>query len=250
MKVYSFQLSHAPVTNLDVGLSTHTIEDSLKDFYCDLSPSEIFEPLVMKVNDEMTLKDTPKFNSSSFLKLEQDNDKKRVLLAQSGPSIFSKIFSGLYKLSSKCEVHMKSKPKITYFTQIILELEIEERLGTSLRKYFGHEQENKYCQICKKETPHSVKITADILPPVLVVQVPRFENGIKNDDIMNYPMTIDFLGEFCEKTEQPRYDLMGVITNQSNSLKDSHYTTMIQRKSGEILQFDPKSETSKIIGKK
>jgi hypothetical protein len=64
MKVYSFQLSHAPVTNLDVGLSTHTIEDSLKDFYCDLSPSEIFEPFVMKVNDELTLKDTPKFNSS------------------------------------------------------------------------------------------------------------------------------------------------------------------------------------------
>jgi len=62
-----------------------------------------------------------------------------------------------------------------------------------------------------------------------VIKVPRFENGIKNDDIMNYPLTIanDFLGEFCEKTEQPRYDLMGVITNQSNSLKDSHYTTMI-----------------------
>lgn len=250
MKVYSFQLSHAPVTNLDVGLSTNAIEDSLKDFYCDLSPSEIFEPFVRKVNDEMTLKDTPKFNSSLFLKLEQDDEKKRVLLAQSGPSIFSKIFSGLYKLSSKCEAHKESKPKITYFTKTILELEIEERLGTSLRKHFGQDEiEDMYCQVCKKETLHSVKIIADILPPVLVIQVPRFENGTKNDDIMNYPLTIDFLGEFCEKTEQPRYDLMGVITNQSNSLKDSHYTTMIQRKSGEILQFDPKSETSKIIGK-
>jgi len=68
MKVYSFQLSHAPVTNLDVGLSTHIIEQILKDSYSDLSVSEIFEPFVMKVNDEMTLKDTLKFNSSLFLK--------------------------------------------------------------------------------------------------------------------------------------------------------------------------------------
>jgi hypothetical protein len=72
-----------------------------------------------------------------------------------------------------------------------------------------------------------VKITADILAPILAIQVPRFENGVKNEDIMNYPMSIDFMGEFCEENQQPRYDLMSVITNQSYSLKDSHYKTLI-----------------------
>jgi hypothetical protein len=57
---------------------------------------------------ELTLYDTPKFKSSKFLKYKYDVLKKRELLAQSRPSILSKIFSGLYKLSSKCEEHKKS----------------------------------------------------------------------------------------------------------------------------------------------
>lgn len=81
----------------------------------------------------MTLKDAPKFKSFEFLKYKNDVLKRRELLAQSRPSILSKIFSSLYKLSSKCEEHKNSEVNITYFTQNILELEIEERLGSSLR---------------------------------------------------------------------------------------------------------------------
>jgi hypothetical protein len=175
MKAYRFQLSHAPVTTLGVAPSTRTIEQLLQGQYERLAPSELFVPLVTRASDELTLKATPQFPRERFPS-EQDESKRRVLLAQSGPSIFAKMFSGLYKASATCRRHENSQPRITYFERSLLELETDDSLGTALENYFGEVRERRYCKVCKRRTPHTVQATADILPPVLAVSVPRFED--------------------------------------------------------------------------
>lgn len=128
--------------------------------------SEFFEVFTRQMMEELTPVDVPKFDQNEFVKEEADKEK---MFVTSSPTIISRLFSGLFVEWLTCQNHPNPQPISEFFTQEVLELEMESSLGESLTEHFEESVEKKMCKICKKKTQHSRFVKIQYAPPVLAL---------------------------------------------------------------------------------
>lgn len=103
----------------------------------------------------------------------------------SAPTIISKVFSGLFFETFTCTKHKNPKPFSEYYTQEVLELDMESTLGKSLNDNFAESVETRKCKVCKKKTEHKCVVRIHYAPPVLALKILRTED---DNSAFNYPL--------------------------------------------------------------
>ena len=83
------------------------------------------------------------------------------------------------------------------------------------------------CHKCKSPQDASKCNGIVKLPPILILCLQRFKNGVKNSDVVDFPIQGLDMSKHCKNSSQDPsdmiYDLYGVV-NHFGSLNSGHYT--------------------------
>lgn len=102
---------------------------------------------------------------------------------------------------------------------------------------------NYYCSVCKQKRMVEKQLLVKKLPPVLSIQVKRFQHhhygqSTKVETKVSFPLFIDMSKYTVDGPVQPViYELFGVICHQG-TLNTGHYTCMIKTRLGSWFHFD------------
>lgn len=168
-------------------------------------------------------------------------------------------FQGSLKSSIVCpECENDSKTTMDPFIDLSLGIKNKNTLNECLEGFHKKEQLHDYdffCENCQSQQNPIKQLTINNLPPVLVLQLKRFEhlmNGTnqKLNDYISFPKQLDmkaYLHDSEEDNTDPSiiYELIGIISH-SGTVNEGHYVAFCKITSGEWFKFND-SMVTKIL---
>lgn len=170
-------------------------------------------------------------------------------------------FQGSLKSSIVCpECNNDSKTTFDPFIDLSLGIKDKHTLTECLDNFHKKEQLHDYdffCKKCQAQQNPIKQFTINKLPPVLVLQLKRFEHlmsGVnqKLNDYIEFPKILDmkpYLKDNQNPDEDPSilYELIGIISH-TGSVNEGHYVAFCKIENGEWFKFND-SMVTKILEK-
>lgn len=165
-------------------------------------------------------------------------------------SIINDLFFGQFTQKVKCMDC--GKCSFTYQPFIGLNLAIPQNTGSKiitiydlLLEYFKKQIVKKNCEVCVKDTNHSLKTRIIKLPVYLIIHLKRFDNNTRKLEtyvpfeseleMSNYSVLLD--------SKSTQYNLSSVVNHQGNSTETGHYYNYNRTFDGEwVMTDDDKTE--------
>ncbi|SCU87664.1 LAFA_0E08086g1_1 [Lachancea sp. 'fantastica'] len=183
-------------------------------------------------------------------------NKNAVIKPEFCKCIAHSAFQGTLRSSIICtECHDGSNIKFDPMMDLSLDINNKTTLIECLQSF--HEGEkltdfNHKCRNCGSVQNPIKQMTIAKLPPVLVLQLKRFEhrmtgNSVKLNDFVQFPAYLN-MAPFCHKEETKHvpdlvYELVAVIS-QEGSVNQGHYTSMCKITGGQWFRFNDSMVTS------
>jgi ubiquitin carboxyl-terminal hydrolase 8 len=103
-------------------------------------------------------------------------------------------------------------------------LDLEECLQKADKTQILQGQNAYDCTKCKSPQKAAKNHEIYSVPPMLIICLQRFKNGLKNNELIHFPLSgLDMSKHIANPTEPLLYDLYGVV-NHSGTLNFGHYT--------------------------
>lgn len=166
--------------------------------------------------------------------------------------IIHKTFSGTLESTLTCTVCGHSRKIEDPMLDVSLEIQNKqgekrtslEDLHSCFRKYTRAEELDVLyeCDFCQKKTKVTKRLRLNRLPPVLSIQLKRFEHiGVssKLDYHIDIPIVLDVKDYVSESNDQniPNYELFGIVCHLGN-VNTGHYLAYVKNLSGAWFKFD------------
>lgn len=155
--------------------------------------SEFWNDINNWFEKELSPKLAPDFQSQPW---EAINADKMALFNECFPQTTSFLFESLLKSKVKCIEHdSEDELQIMKYTKIkSFELEFSDNLGAAFKNYFTDKTVSHKCEKCDRETNHEQEdLEIIVMPSILSITLPRFDDIDRKDNKFNYPIVIDFM---------------------------------------------------------
>lgn len=165
-------------------------------------------------------------------------------------------FQGFLKSSIVCpECQNDRKTTIDPMMDLSLDIKNKSTLHECLDNFHKKEQLtdfNYHCEKCNTKQNAIKQLTIAKLPPVLVLQLKRFEHSINGSSVklnnyIEFPTYLD-MSKYCQTdkvSETPAivYELIGLISHQG-SVNQGHYTSICKIPGGQWFKFNDSMVTA------
>lgn len=186
-------------------------------------------------------------DDENWLEAGQRNISQSVNFRAKGKSVLFDLIG----LCFKSEARARGHSSITYQEELIIALQVEDKLAAALEKYFS----STYIESFQVDgVPVSCKAGTLIssFSPFLIFHIQRFrmENGrvVKVKRFMEYPKTFKIPNKFLtsglrlsiENLHEvtPNYELKAIVEHHGESANSGHYTSVIENEGNWVLADD------------
>ncbi|KAJ3332931.1 Ubiquitin carboxyl-terminal hydrolase 36 [Blyttiomyces sp. JEL0837] len=156
-------------------------------------------------------------------------------------TIIQQIFGGYTRSQVKCTRCQHPSNTVERFLDISLEI----KNSNTVEKAFAHftkkellAKDNMYkCSRCNILVEAIKQFTIQEAPPVLVLQLKRFEfgwssHGTKVNKVVKFPQMLDITPFMSEQQERTTYQLYGVLVHAGHSCNSGHYYSYVKAPNG------------------
>jgi ubiquitin carboxyl-terminal hydrolase 8 len=179
-----------------------------------------------------------KFGNNNLINLKAVNMWKKY---NQNNSIISKLFTGLFHCTLKCELCNFISHSFEPFTVLTLDVpsydcKIEKCLENFITDEHLDSSNMVICNFCKRKNRSIKKMTLFYTPKILIIQLKRFKKNIfnqtceKNKNFVSYPLVnLNLNNYFSEnKKEDYIYQLFGVNIHKDHGLNSGHYFSYVK----------------------
>lgn len=217
--------------------------------YSEQDAHEFWQFLVHQIHKNDTKKllqkeSTPMIDSNPFIQSSNQNCN----------CIIHKTFSGSLESTLKCTVCGESRKIQDPMLDVSLEIQDKidndrislNNLHSCFKKYTREEELDVLyeCTNCKKKTKVTKTLRLNKLPPVLSIQLKRFEHNIgvssKLDYHIDIPTILDvrnYVSSNVKVKNLPNYELFGIVCHLGN-VNTGHYLAYVKNINGSWFKFD------------
>ncbi len=163
-------------------------------------------------------------------------------------SIIKNLFCGMTQVTISCNICNNQVHNFDMFQ--ILQLSIHNNtLYDCLDKFINTEtldKDNMYsCEFCGRKNKASKKTTIWKAPPILIIQLKRFESYRgKLTDLVEYPLELD-LSKYTK--HEKKYKLFAINNHISNHTRFGHYTSYVKNRLDNVwYEFDDENVLRKV----
>ena len=167
-------------------------------------------------------------------------DVSRVPIAQQDTTIINRIFGGSLRSRITCKSCGATSDKMDPFLDLSLEVARLSSVDHALAHFTATERlrgDNRYkCGKCNKLVDADKKLSIDRAPPVLVVQLKRFDglhHGGKITNHVAYGEKLDLLPFVSDRTQgDVSYSLHAVLVHRGSTVHSGHYYCFVKAPNG------------------
>ncbi|KNC99540.1 uncharacterized protein SPPG_04930 [Spizellomyces punctatus DAOM BR117] len=162
-------------------------------------------------------------------------------------TLIHQIFGGYTRSQIRCsQCQYKSntyEPMLDMSLEVCSSLQKAFALHTKTEKLDG---DNKYkCDRCKKLVDAQKRISIEVAPEVLTVQLKRFDvfGRGKNNTKVEFPEYLDLTASMTSRQQRTRYQLYAMIAHHGSSPNHGHYTAFAKDPNGTWHYYDDEDVT-------
>ncbi len=167
-------------------------------------------------------------------------------------SIIKNLFCGMTCVTITCNICNNQVYNFDMFQILQLSIQNNNTLYDCLDKFISQEtldKDNMYaCEFCGRKNKASKNTKIWKAPPILVIQLKRFESYRgKITDIIDYPLELDLSKYINNLTTPSKYKLFAINNHISNHTRFGHYTSIVKNRLDNVwYEFDDSNVLQKV----
>jgi len=229
----------------------HMQQDSQEflTFLLNSIEEEISEEVVFIPGRKTTSSYPPMMIHDNLIKLQANSMWQKFIKKEF--SIIKNLFCGMTHETITCDICNNQVHNFDMFQILQLSIQNNNTLYECLDKFINKEtldKDNMYtCNFCGRKNKSSKNTTIWKLPPILIIQLKRFEsNSWKLTNLIDYPLELD-MKKYNNNTNNSIYKLFAINNHISNHTRFGHYTSIVKNRLDNVwYEFDDSNVLQKV----